>query len=99
MALGFCENRFSDARERLAIGLSKYPYAVEQHAGYPAIILVVVEDAFLDSGVAGLGPAIEPLDRSRPRGMVSRQLKPRYLARVLIEWSRVVHSGAFFTAS
>jgi len=39
--------------------------SIQQHAGRPAIVLVVVENALPDGRIGGLDPAIKPFSRCR----------------------------------
>jgi hypothetical protein len=41
----------------------KRPNPVEHHARRHAVVLVIIEDPLLDGSIAGLDPAIKPLDR------------------------------------
>jgi hypothetical protein len=40
---------------------------IEQDSSGTAVVLVVVEDALFNGGIAGLGPAMEPFDRGGAR--------------------------------
>ena len=63
--------------DRRVINLVKYdnvegqrlecPNSIENDPCRHAIVFVVVKDALLDGWIAGLNPAVKPLDRSRTR--------------------------------
>src|ERR1700728_2654143 len=69
--------------KRLVLSDSQRTNPVKEHARRAAIVLVVVEDAMPNVGIAARDPAIKPLDRRRPGRVRVAPLKPQILGQRL----------------